>query len=480
MKRLRPSAFLVQALLAVPLGAAPQVLPEPRTEQVAVPGAAAPLSHVVQLPAGYTEGQRRPLLMLLPDGAADLAAAQTAVSDVGAEIARGGFVVVSPAMAGRESELGALCAQLRQSFRIEQGGMHVGGGGAGAKSALRVALAHSHQFQTISVWGGVREEETAPLRRLRHRRVQVLDLPDAATLRAHFTALHAARAETGVAADVGFTLDDLHDAAAKGDETSYFAILPDDAVFLGTDATERWTGAQFKAFAMPYFERGPAWIYVPLRRWVTVSVDGAFAWFDEVLDNEGYGECRGSGVLERRAERWVVRQYNLTVPVPNDLLRGVVERIRAFADGRAPVATTIVVVRHAEKVAEGEDPDLTEGGRARAEVLAKTLRSLPVRAVFTTQFARTAATVAPLCRDKKLEPVAVPAAETKSLATRVMKEHLGQTVLVCGHSNTVPAILKAFGVRESPAIADDEFDWLFVVTLGPDGAQCLALKYGGS
>jgi len=210
-----------------------------------------------------------------------------------------------------------------------------------------------------------------------------------------------------------------------------------------------------------------------------VSADGAFAWFDEVLDNEGYGECRGSGVLERRAQRWVVRQYNLTVPVPNDLLRGVVERIRAFADGRAPATTTVVLVRHAEKVDEGDDPELTERGRARAEVLAKTLRSLPVRAVFTTPLRRTVATVAPLCRDKKLEPVQLPAAEQKGLVTRVIKENLGQTVLVCGHSNTVPAIVKAFGVREPVAIADDEFDWLFVVTLGPDGAQCLALRYGG-
>jgi phosphohistidine phosphatase SixA len=283
-----------------------------------------------------------------------------------------------------------------------------------------------------------------------------------------------------VAAAVAMTIDDFHDAAAKGDEAIYFAILPDDAVFLGTDATERWTGKQFREFAMPYFQRGPAWIYVPLRRWITLSADGAFAWFDEVLDNEGYGECRGSGVLERRAERWVVRQYNLTVPVPNDLMRGVVERIRAFADGRAPATTTIVLVRHAERAAEGDDPDLTEAGRARAEALAKTLRSLPVRAVFTTQWRRTAATVAPLCRDKKLEPVPLPAAETRSLVTRVMKENLGQTVLVCGHSNTVPQIVKAFGVREPVAIDDDEFDWLFVVTLGPDGAQCLALRYGGS
>src|SRR5262245_53149417 len=206
MKRLRLSASLVIALLAVPLAASPQALPEPKTEQLAVPGAASPLSHVVQLPAGYAPAQRRPLLLLLPDGAGDLAAAQAVIKDAGAEIARGGFVVVSPAMAGREPEPGILCAQLRQSFRIEQGGMHLAGGGSGAQSALRVALAHGFQFQTISVWGGVTEQDTTPLRRLHHRRVQVLDAADATTLRAHFAALHAARAETGVAAGVATTL----------------------------------------------------------------------------------------------------------------------------------------------------------------------------------------------------------------------------------------------------------------------------------
>src|SRR5687767_15541414 len=108
MKRSSSPAFLAAALLAASLGASPQALPEPSIRKLTVRGTAMSLSYVVQLPPEYVPGQRYPLLLLLPDGAADVAAAEAAVQAVGAEIARGGFVVVSPAVAGREAELGAL------------------------------------------------------------------------------------------------------------------------------------------------------------------------------------------------------------------------------------------------------------------------------------------------------------------------------------------------------------------------------------
>jgi hypothetical protein len=103
---------------------------------------------------------------------------------------------------------------------------------------------------------------------------------------------------------------------------------------IGADATERWTGREFRAFAARYFDRDSAWTYVPLERHVVVEAGGRLAWFDEVLDNAGYGECRGTGVLALRDGRWVLRQYNLTVPVPNDLMAGVAKQIRAFEQAR--------------------------------------------------------------------------------------------------------------------------------------------------
>jgi hypothetical protein len=138
-------------------------------------------------------------------------------------------------------------------------------------------------------------------------------------------------APEGADAAVEAALNAFHRAAAEADEDTYFALLPDDAVFLGTDPAERWTGREFREFAMPYFHRASAWVYEPRDRFVTVDPARGFAWFDEMLDNKSYGVCRGSGVMEYRNGAWVIRQYNLSIPVPNDLAADLAARIRAMA-----------------------------------------------------------------------------------------------------------------------------------------------------
>lgn len=130
---------------------------------------------------------------------------------------------------------------------------------------------------------------------------------------------------------IKLVLDDFHDAAARADEARYFAHFTPDAVFLGTDATERWTVDAFRAYAHPIFAQGRGWTYTPRDRFVTVEPCGASAWFDEMLDNEKYGPCRGSGVLRKVDGTWRIAQYNLSVPIPNALLPRVVEMIRAGA-----------------------------------------------------------------------------------------------------------------------------------------------------
>ncbi len=109
-------------------------------------------------------------------------------------------------------------------------------------------------------------------------------------------------------------LDDWHTAAAQADESGYFSYFAPGGVFLGTDATERWDAAAFRAFAHPYFAKGKAWTMVPSRR--HLAVDGEHAWFDEALETS-YGPCRGSGVLQRIAGAWKIAQYNLTLTIPN-------------------------------------------------------------------------------------------------------------------------------------------------------------------
>lgn len=131
------------------------------------------------------------------------------------------------------------------------------------------------------------------------------------------------------AVKVANALDGFHQAAANADEDTYFGLLTDDAVFLGTDPDERWTKDEFEAFAMPYFERPSAWIYTPKSRHVSIAPCGSVAWFDEVLENAKLGLCRGTGVLLLEDGTWRISQYNLTIPVPNALTSDLVDRIKA-------------------------------------------------------------------------------------------------------------------------------------------------------
>ncbi|MDZ7267229.1 MAG: nuclear transport factor 2 family protein [candidate division KSB1 bacterium] len=127
---------------------------------------------------------------------------------------------------------------------------------------------------------------------------------------------------------VAAVLDDLHAAAAQADADRYFRHFAPNAVFLGTDPGERWTLAEFRAFALPYFAQGRGWTYTVQRRHIQLGPGRQTAWFDEMLRNESYGLCRGSGVLVKSAGEWKIAQYNLSIPIPNHLARQIVAIIR--------------------------------------------------------------------------------------------------------------------------------------------------------
>jgi ketosteroid isomerase-like protein len=124
-------------------------------------------------------------------------------------------------------------------------------------------------------------------------------------------------------------LDDWHKAAAAADEARYFGHFTADAVFMGTDATERWTRDEFRVWAKPFFSRGKAWSFRAVSRNISLSKDGSVAWFDEALDTPNMGPCRGSGVLVKEGSAWKIAQYNLSVPIPNALLPEFKGRIEA-------------------------------------------------------------------------------------------------------------------------------------------------------
>jgi len=137
-----------------------------------------------------------------------------------------------------------------------------------------------------------------------------------------------AEAET---ASVERVLDAMHAAASKADGEAYFASFTADGRFIGTDATERWSLPEFRAYAMPYFSQGKGWTYRPSGRVVTIApIDcRCVAWFDEVLDNDAYGTTRGSGVLRLTEDGWKIDQYVLSFAVPNDRASAVVDAIKA-------------------------------------------------------------------------------------------------------------------------------------------------------
>ncbi len=128
---------------------------------------------------------------------------------------------------------------------------------------------------------------------------------------------------------VAAVLNDWHNAAAVADEARYFGHFTPDGVFMGTDATERWTATEFRAWAKPHFKGKTAWAFTPHHRFIFFSPDGAIAWFDEMLDTPNMGPCRGSGVLQRIGGVWKIAQYNLSVPIPNALVKDVVKQIAA-------------------------------------------------------------------------------------------------------------------------------------------------------
>ena len=133
-------------------------------------------------------------------------------------------------------------------------------------------------------------------------------------------------------ASIDSTLNAFHDAAAKADGRRYFSLFTDDGVFIGTDASERWTVKEFRAYAEPHFSKGQGWVYTPRSRRVVIAdvPCKCIAWFDELLDSKNYGTSRGTGVLVKKNSAWKIAQYALTFPIPNDLAKGMTEEIRSF------------------------------------------------------------------------------------------------------------------------------------------------------
>lgn len=162
------------------------------------------------------------------------------------------------------------------------------------------------------------------------------------------------------------------------------------------------------------------------------------------------------------------------------------------ADGEAKV-TTVFLVRHAEKAnVPGQDPPLSEAGAQRAEALARLLQGAGVKGIYTSQFQRTKLTAEPLAKRLGVAATPVPLAvktsnprevsdESIRELTKKVEAHAGEALLIIGHSNSVPDVIRALGGDTVPKIDESKFDDLFVVTVyAPGRAKVVHLKYGNT
>jgi broad specificity phosphatase PhoE len=152
------------------------------------------------------------------------------------------------------------------------------------------------------------------------------------------------------------------------------------------------------------------------------------------------------------------------------------------APAAAQDSTVVVLVRHAEKApVEGNDPPLSEAGQARAQALAEALAGLRFDAVIATERQRTQLTAAPIVQAQGLAPeiIGLEGEHVENVAAAV-RAHAGQTVLVVGHSNTVPRIVHALGGPRLRDLCEPQFSHLYVMVLKPGAAPRLEQRTYGA
>jgi broad specificity phosphatase PhoE len=158
---------------------------------------------------------------------------------------------------------------------------------------------------------------------------------------------------------------------------------------------------------------------------------------------------------------------------------GLVQVVAVFLlHGVAAAQEAVYVVRHAERADSSADSELSPDGIKRSVALSRLLAGAGVTRIFATERKRTVQTAEPLASALRVTPTIVLAADEALLVENVRDSARTDRVLIVGHSNTVPSILRRLGVTETITIPDNEFDNLFIVVPKPGGPTVLLrLKY---
>lgn len=143
-------------------------------------------------------------------------------------------------------------------------------------------------------------------------------------------------------------------------------------------------------------------------------------------------------------------------------------------------AATIILVRHAERSGGmSADANLSPAGAKRAQELSQLLRDAKIQRIYVTEVRRTQQTAAPTAARLHLKPVVISQKDTGELVGELRRLGEDETVLVVGHTDTVPGIIERLGGGQTPAFRDNEYDRLtLLVTKRGDKARVLILRYG--
>ena len=131
---------------------------------------------------------------------------------------------------------------------------------------------------------------------------------------------------------------------------------------------------------------------------------------------------------------------------------------------QSPRTTTVVLVRHAEKVSTAPDAVLSPAGQQRAECLAQVLKEAGIKRIIVSDAKRTQQTADPLAKALGIKPVVVPAKDINTLVRDVFYG-AGGNALVVGHSDTVPLVIQRVQAGTVPPIGENEYDGLYVLTV---------------
>ncbi|MFD1314473.1 phosphoglycerate mutase family protein [Namhaeicola litoreus] len=142
--------------------------------------------------------------------------------------------------------------------------------------------------------------------------------------------------------------------------------------------------------------------------------------------------------------------------------------------------TTIILVRHAETFEGGSERMLNEVGKKRALELKRTLQNVKLDAIYSTDLNRTKQTVHPISLDRGLEIIPYDPTNLNDFAYRLLKNHVGETILVSGHSNTTPQLVNALiGDKKYDDFDETEFYHLFILSFATNlPPKVLQLSYG--